>query len=184
MFQVVYDCEETSAEEAGLYLNARLPVSHRLQRRQADCLAACAAILSAYYRVTVGYQQLLDLLQIGPAGAPFRNLRFLEARGLRVTIRQGRLHTLRQQLRRGNPPIAFVNTGHLPYWREATAHAVVVVGIEGQRVLLNDPAFPRAPQEAPLGDFDLAWLEMDEYFALVQRQASSPASPTAASASS
>lgn len=107
-----------------------LPVSHRQQHQQAECLAACAAMVLDYLQVPASYEQLVKLLRIGPAGAPFRNLRYLESIGLSVLIEQGEIETLRSHLRRALPLLAFVDTGQLPYWDEATGHAVVVIGIE------------------------------------------------------
>lgn len=61
--------------------------------------------------------------------------------------------------------VAFVKTGELPYWDEDCDHAVVVAGLDDEVVYLNDPAFPDAPVQVPRGDFDLAWLGRDEFFA-------------------
>ena len=63
-----------------------LPISHRQQRQQADCLAACTAMLLDYWQRPVPYDSLLRVLQIGSAGAPFRNLQYLESLGVSVLI--------------------------------------------------------------------------------------------------
>jgi len=55
-----------------------LPISHQPQRQQADSLVPCAAMLLGYWQQPVAYDDLLKLFRIGPAGAPFRNLRYLE----------------------------------------------------------------------------------------------------------
>ena len=46
-----------------------LPVLHQQQRQQADCLAACAAMILAYLDVDIEYDQLLRLLKVKPFGA-------------------------------------------------------------------------------------------------------------------
>ncbi len=56
-----------------------------------------------------------------------------------------------------------MNKTELSYWRESTCHAVVVVGFEGDLIYLNDPAFAEAPQVIPVAEFDLAWLELDQF---------------------
>ena len=145
-----------------------LPVSHYPQHRQAECLAACAAMALNYLQVPVDYERLLKLLRIGPAGAPFRNLRYLESLGLAVNIEQGAITILQARLRRGLPPVAFVHTGQLPYWKQATGHAVTVIGIEADRIYLNDPAFVQAPKEISLAEFELAWLDLDQFYATVE----------------
>jgi len=65
------------------------------------------------------------------------------------------------------PCIAFVKTGELPYWKRSVDHAVVVAGIDDGYVYLNDPDLPTAPISVSLGDFDLAWLEHDEMYAVL-----------------
>src|SRR3972149_1952021 len=118
-----------------------LPVSHLEQQRPGDCLAACAAMVLDFLAVQADFQSLIRVLRIQPHGASFRNLEYLEALGVSVLIEPGELATLRAHLERGLPPIAFVATRQLSYWKEATGHAVVVVGIEGTQIYLNDPAF-------------------------------------------
>jgi ABC-type bacteriocin/lantibiotic exporter with double-glycine peptidase domain len=145
-----------------------LPISHHQQDQQADCLAACAAMVLSYLQVSATYKTLIKRLRIGYAGAPFRNLRYLESLGVSVDIRQGRLDMLRLHLKKGIPPIVFVATQELSYWNEGTNHAVVVVGIDEKSIYLNDPHFADAPQSVSIAEFDLAWFEMEEYYALIE----------------
>ncbi len=49
-------------------------------------------------------------------------------------------------------------------------HAVVVTGLDDDYIYLNDPAFTNAPIQVRRGDFDLAWLAQDEYYALLMRR--------------
>lgn len=73
------------------------------------------------------------------------------------------------QIEQGFPPIVFVNTKELSYWPETTGHAVIVVGFEGDLIYLDDPAFADAPQAVPVGEFDLAWLELDQFYAIIKK---------------
>jgi hypothetical protein len=93
----------------------------------------------AYLQVPVSYKRLVRLRRIGPAGAPFRNLRHLEALGLSISIEQGEIETLRWQIEQGFPPIVFVNTKDLSYWHETTGHAVIVAGFEGDLIIWTIP---------------------------------------------
>ena len=145
-----------------------LPISHRQQQRPADCLAACAAMVLDHLHVSVDYESLIKTLRISPEGASFRNLRHLESLGLSVLIERGEIETLRLHLERGLPPIAFVATGQLSYWDEATGHAVVVAGLEGETIYLNDPAFANAPKAVPVDEFELAWIDLDQFYALIE----------------
>ena len=145
-----------------------LSVSHQQQRQQADCLAACAAMLLDYLHIPVRYSRLLSLLEVSAIGTSFGKLRNLETLGLSVRVEGGDIETLQGHLSQGLPVIAFVDTGQLTtYWAEQTDHAVVVVGIEGEFVYLNDPAFPSGPQMPPLREFELAWEEKDFLYGLI-----------------
>ncbi len=67
-----------------------LRITHQPQRRQADCLAACAKMVLDYHHIGVTYDRLTELLKISDAGAPFRNLSALTAYRLDVTIQHSR----------------------------------------------------------------------------------------------
>jgi ABC-type bacteriocin/lantibiotic exporter with double-glycine peptidase domain len=139
-----------------------LPVPHKQQRQQADCLAACAAMVLAYHRMQVGYDLFLSRLQVDEIGTPFSNLRFLKSWGVQVKIEHGGMERLRAYLLHRTPIIVAVATGELrSYWSDATSHAIVVIGVDEGLVYVNDPAFPVAPQRIPAAEFELAWMEKD-----------------------
>lgn len=146
-----------------------LPVFPILQRQPGECLAACAAMALNFLNVTYDYDDLVEQLKIIPRlGGAFSNLRFLQSYGIKVVVEHGELQTLRQALDRALPPIVLVDTAQLPYWDEATAHAVVVVGFEDDKILLNDPAFHDAPKSILASEFELAWIDLDQFYALIQ----------------
>lgn len=147
-----------------------LPVSHHSQLQSADCLAACAAMVLDYLDVSYDYDELLDLLRITPFGANFENLHYLESLGVQVLTARGELETLEAHLERGLPPIVFVKTLELSYWDEANNHAVVVVGIEGAHLFVNDPAFADAPKKISVDEFMLAWMDMDQFYGLIEKE--------------
>lgn len=138
-----------------------LPVSHIIQRQQADCLATCVAIVLEYLVVPYNYNGLLKQLQITAFGAPFSNIRDLRILGVVVAFRKGDIGYLRQCLHRGWPVIVAVDTTQLSYWEEDTNHAVVVIGIDRHTIALSDPGITHAPQLVALDEFELAWLEND-----------------------
>jgi len=55
-----------------------LPVPHVQQRKDGECLAACASMILAYMGIKPDYEYLLRLLDIREFGAPFTRLRRLE----------------------------------------------------------------------------------------------------------
>ncbi len=116
------------------------------------------------------YRQLLELLRVKPPGTSFINVRALEQLGIDVTCERGTLNRLYEHLVSNHAPIVPVLTGELPYWDRSTQHAVVVVGLDDEYVYLNDPAFAVAPIPGSLGDFELAWLGRDEYYAVLRRR--------------
>lgn len=148
-----------------------LPVPHIQQRQRGECLAACAEMVLTYLGFSVAYEHLLKLLEItSRIGTPAYNIRKLEKLHVSVIYQQGSLADLHRHLLHEQPCIAFVKTQELPYWREAVDHAVVVVGMDDQSVYLNDPALTEAPLQVSCGDFDLAWLERDEFYTTFIKQ--------------
>jgi len=131
-------------------------------------LAACVAMVLAYWQRPLPYPQLLKLLRIGPAGAPYHNLKYLASSDFSVQIQSGQLKELINCLDTQIPPIVFVNTRELPYWTERTGHALLVSGLDETQIALNDPAFADAPKIIPVAEFELAWLEMDQFFAVLK----------------
>jgi ABC-type bacteriocin/lantibiotic exporter with double-glycine peptidase domain len=147
-----------------------LPVQHIQQRQDGECLAACAAMLLTFIGQPIEYERLVKLLAIEPGlGTPSSRIRNLTRWGVTVEYRQGNIRALQQHLARGQPCIAFVRTSELPYWPRTTEHAVVIIGLDDSTIYLNDPAFVLAPIQVSHGDFDLAWLEHDEKYAVITR---------------
>jgi ABC-type bacteriocin/lantibiotic exporter with double-glycine peptidase domain len=124
-------------------------------------------MLLDYYQRPVPYPRLLSLLHIGPIGAPRRNILRLSALGLDVVYHETTLPMLARDLRQRHPVIAFVDTAELPYWHFASNHAIVVIGVTPEQVIVNDPAFNTAPHTISHGDFGLAWLNCDNACAVV-----------------
>ena len=70
-------------------LTPLLPVSHRRQEQQADCLAACAAMILAYLQIPVNYSRLRRLLNVRYFGAFFSDIANLGVLGVAVTVGEG-----------------------------------------------------------------------------------------------
>jgi len=145
-------------------------LSNFRQQEESDCLAACAAMMLRAVNIDLPYSTLLSVLGIKPWGAPHRNILNLAklSPNISVTYQQGEIPDLRRVLDRGLPPVAFVWTGELPYWSTDVWHAVVLVGYDDQNFYVNDPVFPIPAQPVTVGDFDLAWLAYDSYYAVIE----------------
>ncbi len=144
-----------------------LDVRHYTQSAEADCLAACAAMVLEYIHQPTDYDQLLTLLQVRWFGAPSSNIQALTRLNISVIYAEGTLEKLRDDLLNDHPPIAFVATHELPYWDRHTQHAVVVVGLDDPYVYVNGPAFASSPIPVAYADFELAWLEQDRRYAVL-----------------
>jgi ABC-type bacteriocin/lantibiotic exporter with double-glycine peptidase domain len=145
-----------------------LPVPHIPQQQRGECLAACAQMALIYMGRSVAYKRLLKLLRIKPGlGTLASNIHRLKALKLHVIFQPGTFEELYNHLTHDRPSIAFIYTGELSYWPEGVDHAVVVVGLDDQNIYVNDPAFPSGPLTIDRGEFDLAWLEWDEKYAVV-----------------
>jgi ABC-type bacteriocin/lantibiotic exporter with double-glycine peptidase domain len=144
-----------------------LPVPHFMQRQRGECLAACAQMVLTYMGRSVAYGRLLKLLRIKSGlGTLASNIRRLETLNLEVIFEPGTFERLQDHLQQDRPCIVFIYTGELSYWPEGIDHAVVVVGLDDQNVYVNDPIFATAPLQVDRGEFDLAWLEWDEQYAV------------------
>ena len=149
-------------------LTPLLPIPHRTQRHSSDCLVACAAMVLDFLSQPVAYEKLREILGIIPGlGAPASNVQNLSRVGISVTYATGDLNNLQEHLNQGLPCIAFVHTIQLSYWEENVRHAVVVAGMDDSFVYLHDPFFPEAPQRVSHLEFQLAWDEMDNMFAVL-----------------
>jgi len=148
-----------------------LSVPHLQQRKDGECLAACALMVLGYNGKPPRYEQALRLLNISDSGTPHSKLRQLEALNVRVIVEtNGTLTQLQSWLRQNHPCIVAVDTGELPYWEGVQLqHAVVVVGIDENYVYLNDPAMDYSPIQVSIGDFDLAWFNQEERYGVLIR---------------
>lgn len=145
-----------------------LSVPHQRQQGDGDCLAACAAMVLAHLGQRIDYSQLLQLLNIQPHGAPAGNICLLTSLNLNVIYSQTDLVGLEVLLQQGQSVIVFVRTGELPHWTYSTDHALLVIGYDEDHLYVNDPDRDEAPITVPRGDFELAWLERDYYYALIR----------------
>jgi hypothetical protein len=120
--------------------------------------------------VTLSQVQLNQLFELTPLGVPLSRLKRLAQHSVNVIIyRDGTLDDLVQAIDQNIPPIIFIRTSQLSYWREDTQHALVVSGYNGPHLLVNDPAFSEAPQSVLADEIMLAWDEFDNAYALLTR---------------
>ena len=147
-----------------------LPVPHYKQAGKYNCLPACARMTLDYLGISRSEAELVRQLDATPLGTPGSRLLRLRSRRLRVAYVPFTLPLLKSQLQNQTPVIVLVRTIFLDYWQDDVAHAVVVVGYNDDHLLLNDPAFDHAPQQASLNGFLAAWGEFDFLTGLITRR--------------
>src|SRR5690349_14863074 len=105
---------------------------HSQQRREADCLVACADMVLTHLGLSIAYPRLAKILRAGAEFTPFSHLRYLEQLGLSVILgTQGEVALFETYIAVGLPVLVGVKTLNWPHWEEIiTEHAVVVVGID------------------------------------------------------
>lgn len=98
------------------------------------------------------------------------NIKNLASRDITVIYNEGTLTDIQTWLDREFPVIVFVQAKELPIWHgQDFKHAVVIVGLDEKTIYLMDPALDSGPTPTPIDDFQLAWDEMDNYYAALVR---------------
>jgi len=146
-----------------------LPVPHRPQLADGYCLPACVQMVLAYWGIDRDQADLARQMgTLAQAGTPGSRVSVFASDALEVAYREGDLSDLQAALAQGIPPIVLVYTRELPHWTKATAHAIVVVGFDNDSVVVNDPGMSQPAIRVLLSDFQLAWDEMANLFALIR----------------
>lgn len=147
-----------------------LSLPHFSQSNDGYCLPACAQMVLTYLGVACSQTDLVRQLGTYPrVGTPQANIERLRSFGLDVIYAaHGDAGTLLECIERRLPAIVFVQTSELPHWHgHVSRHAMVVVGMDNVAVRVLDPAMTPEPLTVPLGDFMLAWDEVDNTCAVI-----------------
>lgn len=146
-----------------------LEIKHYPQEVEIGCLAACAQMVLESLGLIYAQTELHHLFEPTSIGVPFSRIARLQRYGLQIDLKQGNLSDLLQAIDQDIPPIIFLRTGELDYWQTDVQHAVVGIGYDENYMLLNDPAFPTAPQRVTADELMLAWDELDDFYATLTR---------------
>ena len=151
-----------------------LSVPHFQQELDYSCVAACARMVLAHFGDVRAEADLCSLLDTQATGTRAGNLMRLSGPAFEVHLRPSNLTELQRVLADKRPPIVFLKTGSLEYWRMDIFHTVVVVGVDALTVAVNDPYFAAAPQTPSLGAFEEAWAATGQFTAFVRPREKSP----------
>ena len=145
-----------------------LPVPLHRQQSEGDCLPVCAQMVLAYWELPGDRQDLITQLGADPdVGTPGSRVLRLQSSTLSVAYQRADERDLRHWISQRVPVIMLVDTAQLPYWSRRCAHAVVLVGLEGDAAYVNDPAFEAAPLAVALADLLLASDNMGNLVAVI-----------------
>ncbi len=148
--------------------NGWLNVPHFKQEFNYSCVAACVRMVLAHYGRNESEDNLRQLLGTIPYyGTRANSVRRVALWGFDVSDASS-LSELQAALADGVPPIIFLRTGALDYWNVNDAHTVVLVGVDGTTVYLNDPFFDAFPQQTSLASFQQAWAATGQLAAIIR----------------
>ena len=148
-----------------------LNVPHYKQELPFSCVAACARMVLAYHGKICTKDELRQLLCTAEYGTKARNIQRIASLGFDVQVETSNLAQLGTALDAGVPPIVFLETTFLEYWRVPCDHVAVVVGLNLATITLNDPYFDTAPQRAALTAFQSAWATNEHFAAFIRPKA-------------
>ncbi|MEZ4866772.1 MAG: C39 family peptidase [Caldilineaceae bacterium] len=149
-----------------------IKLPHYEQSASGYCLPACAKMVLARIGLTYSEPELSKILGTDDdVGTPTFAITKLSSLGLDVDYRMWSIMQLAVTLTAGHPVIAFVQTEFLDHWRDATAHAVVIVGMEiEQRFWIHDPILATGPTAVSWDGMLAAWFEFAHRGATLQRK--------------
>jgi ATP-binding cassette subfamily B protein len=118
------------------------------QETPSTCLPACVRIVLSYYAQEHSEENIAAACQANRRGARFEHaVKFIRSLGFEVThLKEGGMHDLFDHVAANQPIIVALGAEHLPYAGDRTSHAVVVCGLEGDKVIFIDPALGKEVQ--------------------------------------
>ncbi len=147
-----------------------IPVPHLQQELDYSCVPACVRMVLAFYGLQVSESQLRALFKTRPGGTSAANVLLrLPELGYTASVYTASFFEMARLVGEGMPCIVQVWTEHLSYWREIWMHDLVVVGVEGDTVFVNDPAFPGAPKTVAKSEFERAWAAADRLLIRIEK---------------
>ncbi len=147
-----------------------IPVPHRQQELDYSCVPACVRMLLAFYGQEHSERELRILFKTRPGGTSAANVMIrLPELGFGAVVFTATYYELERAIRSGTPGIVQLWTEYISYWDEAWMHDVVVVGLDEENVLVNDPAFSEAPKKIRHAEFLAAWTAADRLLIWIEQ---------------
>jgi ABC-type bacteriocin/lantibiotic exporter with double-glycine peptidase domain len=108
------------------------------------------------------------LLDTQLTGTRAGNIMRLSGDRFEVHLRSSNVSELQKALSDNQPPVVFLKTGSLDYWKIDIFHTVVLIGLNPLAAALHDPYFATAPQTPSLQNFEKAWAQTGQFTAFLR----------------
>lgn len=141
---------------------------HYKQERAYSCVPACVRMVLEYLGEQTTEKFLRRFLKTKYYGTNLLNIRYLSDIGFRTTITYS-VEELKRFIKERKLPIVRLVTRDLDFYDFDGYHAVIIVGIDQESVIANDPYFATEVIEIPIRDFTFAWAECDYLTIIIEK---------------
>lgn len=143
-----------------------LKKKHHKQELKTSCVPAAALMVLNFLKANIKDEAYLrKILKTKPIGTNVANLFFLKDQkelNLEVTLESLSIDELNLFLiEKQSPVIVIVDTSFLSSHDIKASHAVIVVGFEKEKIIINDPWFDEKEIHTDIDEFKLAWGKFD-----------------------
>jgi ABC-type bacteriocin/lantibiotic exporter with double-glycine peptidase domain len=140
--------------------------THYRQQDKAACIPASFRMVVSHFDAmlaeTLSEADMIALLGTGATGSLLEHLPRLNALGFEAISEEWSPTELALHLRlQKTPVIVVLYAGYVEYLQSDTLHAVVVIGMDAEKVYLNDPLRNETPIVFSIDEFNRAWSFWD-----------------------
>jgi ABC-type bacteriocin/lantibiotic exporter with double-glycine peptidase domain len=148
--------------------------THYRQQDKAACIPAAIRMVISHFDETLAESlsesDLMRLLGTGSTGSLLEHLPRLNQLGFEAISEESSLTELALFLHLFQTPvIAVLYAGYVEYLKSDSLHAVVIVGMDEEKVYLNDPLRETSPIVLSIDQFNRAWSFWDNTMIKVRK---------------
>ena len=148
--------------------------THYRQQDKAACIPASLRMVISHFDETLAEAlseaDLMRLLGTSSTGSLLEHLPHLSQLGFEASSEESSLTELALFLHLFQTPvIAVLYAGYVEYLQSDSLHAVVIVGIDEEKVYLNDPLRETRPIVLSIDQFNRAWSFWDNMMVKVRK---------------
>lgn len=140
------------------------------QEKEYSCAVCCLRMMLEFYGREYEEEELEKLCKTTEKGTIAKNVVDAAKRsGFLALLCEGDLEFIQVCVSSGMPVIVYLRTKSLPWWDYDAIHAVVVTGIDGDHIYLNEP-WLGSQVRCEVGDFVAAWNELSNLLIMIKPQ--------------